>query len=190
MTTPIEELKIRAKKLLKTSPVPTDLLKLTRSASRSPSTPTAEHPTLTQDMIQHNAVQLKHCQRYIARQFGFADWEHARRVLSCESYFADHASQGQRQHRQGYGAFWYTSHCTRFLNHWCKDYAEAQKVHQRQGGYLLPYNRQFMVVQRDFIQGLGLDADDPIWQRIDYNWCEGNQSVRQQLAFQRIMAAA
>ncbi|MBB1486196.1 hypothetical protein [Oceanospirillum sediminis] len=210
MTTPIEELKIRAKKLLKTSPAPAGLVQLvSRSHVASDTASTKRHADLKkaalqdndrQNTDQHNAaqqniaeqkvIQLKHCQRYIARQFGFSDWEHARQVLSCESYFAEHGPQGRFDHRQGYGEFWYPGRCTTFLNHWCRDYSEALTVHQQQGGYLLPYKHQFMVVQQDFIQALGLDANDPIWQRIGYNWCEGNQSVRQQLAFQRIMAAA
>lgn len=161
MITPIEELKIRAKKLLKVSPVPEGLQKLCQGKQTSP-----------------QPLQLKHCQRYIARQYGFTDWEHARQVLNCETGLSP----------IGYGEFWYHPKCTMLLNHWCRDYQEAQQVLAEQGGYLLPYKKQFVVVQKAYLEALGLDADDPLWATLDNNWCQGDQEVRLHLALKRVLA--
>lgn len=61
MVTPISELKVRAKILLKQSPALPELLKLAKG----------------------HQVQLKHCQHYVARNMGFSDWLHASQILAC-----------------------------------------------------------------------------------------------------------
>jgi len=96
MLSPVEELKVQAKRLFKATPSKAELLVL--SKNRIP--------------------QLKHSQLFIARHYGFRDWEHARSVLSCEGY------------RPGAdcGSFWYASQCASLLNHWCASYQEALSV--------------------------------------------------------------
>ncbi|OMH38045.1 hypothetical protein [Motiliproteus sp. MSK22-1] len=154
MLSPVEELKIRAKKLLKQEPVDTGLLALSKK----------------------NSPQLKHCQLFIARQYGFRDWQHAQHILSCSSAFPT----------EDYGRFWYTNQCSTLLNHWCRDYREALAVQQARGGILLPYRTQFVVADRPYLRLMGLDYDDELWGHIDYNWCQGAIETRQTLALQRI----
>lgn len=160
MITPVEELKIRAKKLLKTSPQPEALLKLYQGRKTTP-----------------QPLQLKHCQYYIARQYGFTDWEHTRRVLSLEA-----SSQ-----QQDYGEFWYQDQTVTLLNIWCRDYQEALQVLAEQGGYLLPYKKQFLVVQKPYIKMLKMNPEAPLWAALNNNWCQGDPEARQQLALQRIL---
>ncbi len=158
MLTPVQELKIQSKKLLKQSPVSPDLLRL----------------------CQNESLQLKHCQRFIARQYGFFDWEHARQVLSCESLNQSNTSA------KGYGTFWYRDQCSVLLNHWCRHYEEAKDVLHSEGGYLLPYKKQFVVVKQQYLELLGVDADDPLWSVLGNDWCQGPKEARQALALKRI----
>jgi hypothetical protein len=97
--------------------------------------------------------QLRDCFAAVARDAGFADWEHARRVLS-----------GLARPGDDMGKFWYAPGCASLLNEWHSDLAIARAALARQrGAYLLPYARQFVVVQGDFIRELGLDPDEPVW---------------------------
>lgn len=57
-----------------------------------------------------------------------------------------------------------------FVNQWFADYTEAAVAHRADGGYLLPYRRQFFVTVADAIRELGLDPHDPDWQRIGFDW--------------------
>jgi hypothetical protein len=57
-----------------------------------------------------------------------------------------------------------------FLNRWFVDYDEAAASRRAEGGYLLPYRRQFFVTTADAVRELGLDPDDPDWARIGFDW--------------------
>ena len=57
-----------------------------------------------------------------------------------------------------------------FLNHWFPNYAEARAHLEAEGGYLLPYRSQYFVTGADAITELGLDPDDPDWERIGWDW--------------------
>lgn len=156
MLSPIEELKIQAKKRLRETPSIPGLFKLSKN----------------------NPPKLKHCQLMIARQYGFRDWEHARLILSCESY------------RPGddCGSFWYSNRCTTLLNHWCGSYQDALSVQQELGGIILPYKTQFVVAKRPYLSFIGMDYSDPLWAEIEYSWCCGAVEVRKALALKRIVA--
>ncbi len=57
-----------------------------------------------------------------------------------------------------------------YLNAWFAHYAEAKSHLQSNGGYLLPYKNQFFICNKDYINQLGFDADDPDWKSIGYDW--------------------
>ncbi|OUS32409.1 hypothetical protein A9Q99_01070 [Gammaproteobacteria bacterium 45_16_T64] len=156
MLTPVEELKIQAKRLLKQRFVPSTSLVLSTNGP----------------------LQLKHCQLFIARQYGFRDWEHARQVLSCEygSLALD------------CGGFWYARGCAVLLNSWCRDHQEALEVKAKLGGVVLPYKTQFVVANKDYFDAIGLDYEEPLWRELDYDWSSGAKEVRQALALQRVTA--
>lgn len=156
MLTPIEELKIQAKRLHKQHIVPVELLILS----------------------QDNPLQLKHCQRFLARKIGFRDWEHARQVLSCNDHL-----DGQDN-----GRFWHSPACDALLNTWCRSYNEALTVQAEAGGVILPYRSQYIVADNDYLTLIGVSIDDPRWQQLRYNWCEGEQAIRLALALQRVQA--
>jgi len=80
------------------------------------------------------------------------------------------------------GKLWYHPHLDVFLNRWYADYEEARGSLDRHGGYLLPYQNHFFICQPDVISALGLDPDDPDWEKI------GNDCAhpRDAAAFERL----
>lgn len=97
--------------------------------------------------------RLRDCLHEVARAVGFADWEHARRILGGEAVAGDDM-----------GTFWYAPGCAALLSVWCASPVEARAAFEVEGArYLLPYRRQFVVADADFIVELGLDPADPAW---------------------------
>lgn len=91
--------------------------------------------------------RLGHCLTLVARSLGFTDWDQARRVL------AGHAQPGD-----DLGAFWHAKACDRLLNHWFADLGRARELLRQPGPQrvLLPYRRQFVVVEEPYLRELGL----------------------------------
>ena len=57
-----------------------------------------------------------------------------------------------------------------YLNRWFAGYEEAAASLRDEGGYLLPYRKQFFITVHDAIREIGLDPDDPDWERIGFDW--------------------
>lgn len=108
-----------------------------------------------------DAGRLRDLLHDVARDVGFEHWDHARRVLGGE------AAPGE-----DVGTFWHAPRCHSLLNEWHADAARARAALDA-GRYLLPYRRQFMVVQADFIRELGLDPGDAAWQATHHDLVAG-----------------
>jgi hypothetical protein len=102
-------------------------------------------------------LQRRHCLTAVARQLGWKSWLHAKDVLL------------DREQRD-YGTLLYPRSCHGHYNIWSADYDEAKGIRAAHGGYLLAYRHQFLVVDRDYIDSLGLDPADPDWERIARDW--------------------
>lgn len=76
---------------------------------------------------------------------------------------------GRLEPGDDYGELWYELATDVCLNHWCSTYDEAREVLARHGGYLLPYRRQFVVVEREYVKILGLDPEDPAWEAVGHD---------------------
>ena len=63
-------------------------------------------------------------------------------------------------------ALWYQPGLDVFLNRWFSSYADARESLESGGGYLLPYKTHFFVCEADVIRALGLEPDDPDWERV------------------------
>jgi len=61
---------------------------------------------------------------------------------------------------------WYQPSLDVFLNRWFSNYAEARRSLDSDGGFLLPYRHHFFVCETDVIQALGLDPNDPDWEKV------------------------
>lgn len=108
----------------------------------------ARQPTASAD------VQLRHVLAAIARHLGFRGWSHLTAVLAGEEL-----DQGTLLH----------PFCAFGMNTWSADYDEAHTLREQAGGFLLPYKRQFVIVQADFIDAIGLSATDPDWKAVGYD---------------------
>ena len=102
-------------------------------------------------------VRRRHCLAFLARALGFAGWPQAPPVLNG-------------QPSGDYGTVLYAPDCDVHINLWCATYEEARRLHAEHGGYLLAYRRQFLVVERSFIETLGLDPDDADWDALERDW--------------------
>ena len=104
-----------------------------------------------------SAIKRRHCLSTIARELGFRGWPHALAVL-------------QGREAADFGELLYTGAQSPTLNIWSASYAEARDIHARHGGYLLAYRRHYLIVGDDYIRALGLEAEDPDWDRIGRDW--------------------
>lgn len=101
---------------------------------------------------QAGATRLRDALHAVARELGFADWEHARQVLS-----------GLAAPGSDLGGFWHAPRTGILLHIWFSSHEQARAVLQQEGGFLLPYRRQCFIVQAPFIEALGLNPQDASW---------------------------
>ena len=98
-------------------------------------------------------LRLRDCLHQAARDVGFAHWEHGRRVLG-----------GQAVPGDDMGTFWHAPRCSSLLNAWFANYTKAcAALDAERDAFLLPYRRQFVVVNDNFIRELGLDPLEAAW---------------------------
>jgi hypothetical protein len=104
-------------------------------------------------------LQRKHCLAVIARELGFSGWSHAVAILEGKPS----EDMGTLLSPPGASAHW---------NIWSAHYEEARSIRAEHGGYLLAYKRHFFVVDRYYIETLGLDPDDERWTRMARDWAQ------------------
>lgn len=64
------------------------------------------------------------------------------------------------------GSLWYQPNLDVFLNRWFSNYDDARSSLATDGGYLLPYKRHYSVCEADVIHAMGLEPEDPDWEKI------------------------
>lgn len=104
-------------------------------------------------------LQRRHCLRAVAIQLGFRSWTHALDVLER----TETIDRGMLMYRDSGGAI---------SNIWSASYDEARAIRSDSGGYLLPYGRQYQVVEAPYIAWLGLDPADPDWDAMGRDWVQ------------------
>ena len=77
---------------------------------------------------------------------------------------------------------WYQPDLDVFLNRWFANYEEARQALESGGGFLLPYRKHFFVCEADVIQALGLEPEDPDWEKIGRDGAQ----PKDQDAYQRL----
>jgi hypothetical protein len=127
-------------------------------------------------------VQRKHCLAVMARECGFADWAHARRVLEGDLVEPDLGTLLYGREPGSSGT----------LHSWFSSYEDAFAAFDgvRTGGgrpYLLGYKRHFFLADPLFIESLGLAPEDPDWQAIAWNWVRpADRAARARLFHKRL----
>jgi hypothetical protein len=61
---------------------------------------------------------------------------------------------------------WYQPDLDVFLNRWFPNYEAARRSLETEGGFLLPYRHHFYVCEAGAISAMGLEPDDPDWERV------------------------
>lgn len=110
-----------------------------------------------EDAAVSREVKRRHCLAVVARELGFAGWPHAREVLTGAS-------------DSDFGTLLCPPECFAHWNIWSASYEEARSIRSEHGGYLLAYKRHFFIVDRFYIESLGLDPEDADWERIGRDW--------------------
>ena len=123
--------------------------------------------------------RLRDCLHAVAREAGFAHWEHARHVLGAQ------AAAGEDQ-----GTFWWAAGCTSLLTPWFARHDEASAaLQQGTPGVVLPYRRQFVLAGPDFLAELGLDPESSLWADAGFDLVAAAGSPAwEALAWQRLQA--
>jgi|CZKU01.1.fsa_nt_gi hypothetical protein len=126
-------------------------------------------------------IQRKHCLAAVSRELGFASFEHARRVFEGDASEAD------------FGTLLYGT-ARGHLNHWFATYDQAHALHAQTSSatgrrYLLAYKRHFFVVDRLFIESVGLDPDDADWKEIGWDWARPKSREARRRLYGKFMDA-
>ncbi len=155
----LNEIKIQAKKLLKELP---NNKALQQSLSK---------PLNSFALAEPNNVQLKHCLALVSYQLGFNNWRQAQSVLSGKEVPIAHIDMG---------TFFYPESCGAFINEWFNDYNQAEKalLEQPKIKWLLPYKKQFLVVERDYVEQLNINqALTTLWSEVERNMVKSYNSL-------------
>jgi hypothetical protein len=83
------------------------------------------------------------------------------------------------------GTSMYVPRMDAILNRWFTSYEAARTSLEAEGGYLFPYRNQFFVTLSEGVRELGLDPEDPDWERIGRDWVRPHDRA----AWERLHAA-
>lgn len=122
-------------------------------------------------------VRRRHCLTLVARDFGFDGWGHAVQVL-------------RGNNADDFGKLLCPPRCGGHFNIWSASYEEARTIRAQHGGYLLPYQRQFLVVDDGYLRTLGLDPEDPDWRRMGRDWVRPQDAAARQRLYGKLIEAA
>jgi hypothetical protein len=64
---------------------------------------------------------------------------------------------------------WYPDRLDVYLNLWFADYETARRAREVEGGFLLPYEHHFFICPPGAIRSIGLDPDDPDWEKVGWD---------------------
>ncbi len=99
-------------------------------------------------------VRRSHALTVIARELGFKGWQHLMAVFDGSE-------------TRNFGELLYPKASDAYWNIWSARYQEAKKIRKEHGGYLLPFQNQFFIVDEHFIRHIGIDPEDKNWTKID-----------------------
>jgi hypothetical protein len=106
-------------------------------------------------LAQH--VRRRHCLAIVAREVGFRCWPDAAAIIGGAT-------------RGDFGTLLYPTGADAHWNIWSASYDEASTIRAAHGGYLLAYKVHFFIVDRYFIETIGLDPGDADWALIGRDW--------------------
>jgi hypothetical protein len=153
----LEECRIRATRLMKELRA-SDRVTALRAAKRFQILPAWAGRTLGQIQETRDRIQRKHALAVVAKEAGFEDWLHLKAAGAAGDPPAFDTTR----------LFLRTA---TFLNLWFRSYDEARQVlNGEPKRYLFPYREQFVVCESALLESLGVDTNDPDWERIARDW--------------------
>ena len=167
----LRECKIRASLLLKALQSD-DRIRALAAVDRFRALPKYAELTPERLLAWRDQLRRKHALAVIATEAGFTSWTELRAV--CDRETIDVRADIDRLFENG----------AMYLNHWSGTYEEARAILDQAGGYLFPYRSQFVVCPAGKLEAHGVDAFDPDWARIGFDWVEPNDRA----AFRRLNA--
>jgi len=120
-------------------------------------------------------IRRRHCLAVIARELGFNGWTHALSVLTG-------------QHNDDFGRLLSPPGANAHWNIWSASYDEARAIRAEHGGYLLAYQRHFFIVDRYYLETLGLDPDDADWDRMGRDWVHPREPAARARLYAKLIA--
>jgi hypothetical protein len=121
-------------------------------------------------------VRWRDCLTLIAAEFGFPNWPQAKNTLTGEGVITD------------FGDLLCPRKCAGHFNNWYAKYEEAAAVRETSRGYLLAFSRQYVVVDRYYIEELGLDPDDAGWVAMGYDWARPKSVAARTRLYNQLVA--
>jgi hypothetical protein len=134
--------------------------RLRLNAARRGAAETFDQPPSTTGRPPRRGAEprLRDCLKAVARDVGFLTWAQALRVLGGQASGAPGAGD--------MGSFWHAPRCNGLLSHWFASFDRAREcLALDEGRVLVPYRRQFIVVDGHYLRELGLAPDDGAWSR-------------------------
>lgn len=119
-------------------------------------------------------LQRRHILAALARHLGFQGWSHLTAVVggTADDFGTLLCPEGSHG-----------------LNIWSASYAEAKQIQADSGRYLLPWKKQFVLVQADFVESLGIDPSHEDWSRIQRDFAKpADEEARNRLLAQAATA--
>ena len=78
-----------------------------------------------------------------------------------------------KSYKNAADTFWYQK-SSPFFNHWFARHNDAKQHQKQNGGFLLTYKGQYFVAEKEYIEYVGLDPENPIWQNIHFDVSTSN----------------
>jgi hypothetical protein len=126
-------------------------------------------------------IQRRDCLSVIAAELGFASWPQAKTTITGDGPVVGPGAD--------FGTMLYPGHrCAGHINRWYKTYEEAAADRESSSGYLLAYKRQYVVVDRYFIESLGLDPADPDWDALGFDWVRPKSIAARSRLYAKLVA--
>lgn len=113
-------------------------------------------------------LRRKHALAVVAAELGFASWNELVRAFEA-------AAEAPSFH---------TPRMESLVNRWFTSHDEAAASRRAEGGWLFSFGRQFVVTEAEGVRALGLDPDDPDWERVGFDLAV----PRDRAAFARLYA--
>ncbi|HYY55956.1 MAG TPA: hypothetical protein VE842_01425 [Pyrinomonadaceae bacterium] len=159
---PVSEYRTQARRLLnqlrsdstEAATAAAERFRLLRSLSTTPA---------REILLARDRLRLKQALAVVALEHGHESW----RALKQSAEASERAPVASSTPP---GRLMYCRALDVLLNRWFASYEEARASLEQQGGFLLPFDRQFFVCEEEGIRALGLDPEDPDWERIGRDW--------------------